>query len=135
MTYRPNSPAIDVAGGLEYKKLTATTSETLLIKLGKVNKNATSKDLFEIIADHAGSSLSNISVVSIGYSSAGIDVRCHIANIKGTLEMFYDKDTFDYFIKPFDEWDNIYVKRIDCISTFSYERVEYNAEQHVKVGA
>ena len=49
--------------------------------------------------------------------------------------MFYDKDTFDYFIKPSNEWDNIYVKRIDCVSTFSYERVEYNAEQHVKVGA
>ena len=124
-----------VAGGLEYKKLTATTSKTVLIKLGKVNKNATSKDLFEIIVDHAGASLSNISVVSIGYSSAGIDVRYFIANIKGTLEMFYDKDTFDYFIKPSNEWDNIYVKRIDCVSTFSYERVEYSAEQHVKVGA
>ena len=124
-----------VAGGLEYKELPATTSKTVLIKLGKVNKNATSKDLFEIIVDHAGASLSNISVVSIGYSVVGIYVRCFIANIKGTLEMFYDKDTFDYFIKPSVEWDNIYIKRIDCVSTFSYERVEYNAEQHVKVGA
>ena len=49
--------------------------------------------------------------------------------------MFYDKDTFDYFIKPSNEWDNIYIKRIDCISIFRYEQVEYNAEQHVKVGA
>ena len=124
-----------IAGGLEYKKLPATTSKTVLIKLGKVNKNVISKDLFEVIVDHAGASLSNISVVSIGYSVAGIYVRCFIANIKGTLEMFYDKDTFDYFIKPSVEWDNIYIKRIDCVSTFSYERVEYNAEQHVKVGA
>ena len=124
-----------VAGGLEYKKLTATTSKTVLIKLGKVNKNVISKDLFEVIVDHAGASLSSISVVSIGNSNISSNIRCYIANIKGTLEMFYDKDTFDYFIKPFDEWSSIYVKRIDCISTFSYERVEYNAEQHVKVGA
>ena len=100
-----------------------------------MNKNAISKDLFEIIVDHAGASLSNISVVSIGHSNADLNVRCFIANIKWTLEMFYDKDTFDYFIKPSNEWASIYVKRIDCISTFSYERVEYNAEQHVKVGA
>ena len=124
-----------VAGGLEYKRLTATTSKTVLIKLGKVNKNVISKDLFEVIVDHAGASLSSISVVSIGNSNISSNIRCYIANIKGTLEMFYDKDTFDYFIKPFDEWDNIYIKRIDCVSSFSYEKVEYNAEQHVKVGA
>ena len=124
-----------VAGGLEYKKLPATTSKTVLIKLGKVNKNVISKDLFEVIVDHAGASLSSISVVSIGNSNISSNIRCYIANIRGTLEMFYDKDTLEYFIKPSDEWASIYVKRIDCVSTFSYERVEYNAEQHVKVGA
>ena len=100
-----------------------------------MNKNVLSKDLFEVIEDHPGASLGNISIVSIGCSNADINIRCFIANIRGKLEMFYDKDTFDYFIKPTNEWSYIYIKRIDCISTFSYERVEYNAEQHIKVVA
>ena len=100
-----------------------------------MNKNVISKDLFEVIVDHPGSSLGNISIVSIGHSNADINIRCFIANIRGKLEMFYDKDTFDYFIKPTNEWSYIYIKRIDCISTFSYEEVEYNAEQHIKVVA
>ena len=124
-----------MAGGLEYKKLTATQSKTKLIKLGKIKTETISKDLFVVIVDHDGASLSNISVVSIGYSNISSNVRCYTANIKGKLEIYYDKDTLEYFIKPSDEWASIYVKRIDCVSTFSYERVEYNAEQHIKVGA
>ena len=64
--------------------------------------NAISKDLFEVIVDHAGASLGNISIVSIGNSNISSNIRCYIANIIGKLEIFYDKDTFDYFIKPSD---------------------------------
>lgn len=125
-----------VAGGLRYVKLGCVGKKNQLIKLGKINIKSINKNLFEVIADHPGSSITNVALISVGHSlSTAGEIRCYSVNAKGKVEVYYDKDTFDFFIKPVSEWDDIYIKKIDCSSTFSYDVVEFNAEQHLKVGA
>ena len=126
------------AGGLKYDVISFATEDNVMFKLGNFDKSTKAKDLFKIISDHSTGSLDNIAYVSIGSTgnpSEPIErnIICKICNLIGSIDLYYDKDTFNYFFKPKNKWNTTYVQRIDCTSDFSYEKVLYNAEKYIKL--
>ena len=133
-----NPPATMMAGGLKYDVISFATEDNVMFKLGNFDKSTKAKDLFKIISDHSAGSLDNIAYVSIGSTgnpSEPIErnIICKICNLIGSIDLYYDKDTFNYFFKPKNKWNTTYVQRIDCTSDFSYEKVLYNAEKYIKL--
>lgn len=123
---------------MKYDVISYAPEDNVMFKLGHFEKSTKAKDLFKIISDHTTGSLNNIAYMSIGCigepsNPIEKNIICKIHNLIGSIDLYYDKDTFDYFFKPINKWNTTYVQRIDCASDFSYEKVLYDAEKHIKM--